>query len=88
MNNDLRVRRFTQEATAIFNFIESDIGRPLQNLVTNLSYAGMIADLTDVLDKLIAGWVNPICLASSLAVKPSSLTARKQSTLRGCTTAG
>ena len=53
VDNDLRVRRFTQEATAIINFIGSDIGRPLQHLVTNLSYDGMIADLTDVLDKLI-----------------------------------
>ena len=35
-------------------------------------------------DRLIAGWVKPICLANSVAVNPSSLTAKKQRTLRAC----
>jgi two-component system, chemotaxis family, CheB/CheR fusion protein len=53
VDNDLRVRRFTQEATAIVNLIQSDIGRPLQHVATNLAYDGMIADLEKVLKKLV-----------------------------------
>ena len=49
VDNDLRVRRFTPEATALVNLIPSDTGRPLRHVATNLSYDGMIADLKEVL---------------------------------------
>jgi two-component system CheB/CheR fusion protein len=52
VDNDLRVRRFTPEATAIVNLIPSDAGRPLRHVATNLSYDGVIADLKEVLRKL------------------------------------
>ncbi len=52
VDKNMRVRRFTLQATTIINLIQSDIGRPLQHLVTNLSYEGMISDLSDVLKKL------------------------------------
>jgi two-component system CheB/CheR fusion protein len=52
VDNDMRVRRFTSGATAIINLIQSDMGRPLQHVVTNLSYTGMIGDLGDVLKTL------------------------------------
>ena len=52
VDNNMRVRRFTVQATTIINLIQSDIGRPLQHLVTNLSYKGMIGDLEAVLKKL------------------------------------
>jgi len=52
VDNDLRVRRFTPEATSIVNLIQTDIGRPLQHVVTNLLYPDMIVDLTEVLKKL------------------------------------
>ena len=52
VDNDLRVRRFTPEATAIVNLIPSDTGRPLRHVATNLAYDGMIADLKAVLKKL------------------------------------
>jgi two-component system CheB/CheR fusion protein len=48
----MRVRRFTPEATNIVNLIQTDIGRPLQHVVTNLFYPDMITDLTEVLKKL------------------------------------
>ncbi len=52
VDNHMRIRRFTPEATAIINLIQADIGRPLQHVVTNLSYKGMITDLDDVLTHL------------------------------------
>lgn len=52
VDNDRHIRRFTQEATTMINLIETDIGRPLQHVVTNLTYDGIIADLTDVLNNL------------------------------------
>ncbi len=52
VDNDLRVRRYTQEATKIVNFIQTDIGRPLEHVVSNLSYAGVLSDLSEVLNKL------------------------------------
>jgi two-component system CheB/CheR fusion protein len=52
VDNDMRVRRFTSEATAIVNLIQTDIGRPLKHVATNLSYKGMINDLLEVLEKL------------------------------------
>ena len=52
VDNDMRVRRFTSAATAIVNLIQTDIGRPLKHVATNLSYQAMITDLTEVLEKL------------------------------------
>jgi two-component system CheB/CheR fusion protein len=52
VDNDMRVRRFTPGATAIVNLIPTDIGRPLQHVVANLSYNGLISDLGDVLKQL------------------------------------
>ena len=52
VDNDLRVRRFTHEATAIVNLIHSDVGRPLQHVVTNLADDGIMADLAEVLRTL------------------------------------
>ncbi|MHC1743128.1 MAG: CheR family methyltransferase [Syntrophobacteraceae bacterium] len=52
VDNGLRVKRFTREATAIINLISSDIGRPLQHVVTNLTYEHMARDLAAVLEKL------------------------------------
>lgn len=51
VDNDMRVRRFTSEATTIINLIQTDIGRPLQHVATNLSYDKMITDLSAVLEK-------------------------------------
>jgi two-component system CheB/CheR fusion protein len=53
VDNALRVRRFTQEATTIVNLIQSDIGRPLEHVKSNLVYDAMITDLQQVLETLI-----------------------------------
>lgn len=52
VDNDMRVRRFTPGATAIVNLIPTDIGRPLQHVVANLSYKGLTRDLGEVLKRL------------------------------------
>ncbi len=53
VDNDLRIRRFTFEATKIVNLIQTDIGRPLQHVVSNLTCENMIEDLETVLQHLI-----------------------------------
>jgi two-component system CheB/CheR fusion protein len=52
VDNHMRIRRFTPGATAIINLIQTDMGRPLQHVVTNLSYSAMMDDLGDVLKTL------------------------------------
>ncbi|MBI5193618.1 MAG: PAS domain-containing protein [Nitrospirae bacterium] len=53
VDNDLNVKRFTTQATKIIALRQSDIGRPLTDLVTNLEYAGMVEDIKDVIHTLI-----------------------------------
>ncbi|MFW6414896.1 MAG: CheR family methyltransferase [Thermodesulfobacteriota bacterium] len=52
VDNELRIKRFSQEATQIINLIESDVGRPLEHQVAKLEYGGMIQDLRQVLNNL------------------------------------
>ena len=52
VDNDMRIRRFTTEATTIVNLIHADIGRPLKHVVSNLDYDGMLLDLAQVLKSL------------------------------------
>ncbi|MBM9518457.1 PAS domain-containing protein [Desulforhopalus vacuolatus] len=50
----LRILRFTPMATHIINLIQSDVGRPLGHIVSNLvNYDGLMDDLQAVLDTLI-----------------------------------
>ena len=53
VDEKLRIKRFSREATRIINLIESDVGRPLEHQVTNLEYDGLIADMQQVLDQLV-----------------------------------
>jgi two-component system CheB/CheR fusion protein len=53
VDRELRILRFTPAATRIINFIQSDVGRPLGHLVSNLvDYDRLEADLHAVLDSL------------------------------------
>lgn len=52
VDNELKVRRFTEEAKRLVNLIESDVGRPLSHLVTNLAYDNLIEDVTAVPNSL------------------------------------
>ena len=52
LDTDLCLRRFTPEATELFNLIESDIGRPLMDVSSRLDDENVIEDMKDVLDTL------------------------------------
>src|SRR5208283_901276 len=53
LDNDLCIKRFTSNATNVFNLIQTDIGRPLGDLVTKLKYEDMIVDARQVLGDLV-----------------------------------
>lgn len=54
VDHKLCVMRFTPSITQIINFIQSDVGRPLRDIVSNLiNYTHLIPDIQSVLDSLI-----------------------------------
>jgi two-component system, chemotaxis family, CheB/CheR fusion protein len=55
VDHQLRVARFTPAATQVINFIQTDIGRPLEHMASNLvGYDTLVADIRAVLDSLTA----------------------------------
>lgn len=54
LNHKLDIKRFTPAATKIINLIQSDIGRPVSDIVSRLmNYQTLIQDIQKVLDTLI-----------------------------------
>lgn len=53
LDNDLCVRRFTNQITNIINLIAGDVGRPITDLVTGIHYASLAGDARKVLRTLI-----------------------------------
>ena len=53
LDNALRVRRFTEQATRIFKLIPGDIGRPLSDIVSSLDYPNLPQDAEAVLRTLV-----------------------------------
>ncbi len=53
VDNNILIRRFTDEATKIINLINSDLDRPLEHILTNLTYKNLKEDILDVLIKLV-----------------------------------
>jgi two-component system CheB/CheR fusion protein len=53
VDNDLLIKRFTPAATRVINLIQTDIGRPLHHLVSNLDYGHLVDDVQAVLSSLI-----------------------------------
>jgi two-component system, chemotaxis family, CheB/CheR fusion protein len=49
LDSMLRVRRFTPSASALFNFVATDLGRPLAHITHVLAYPNLIADAQSVL---------------------------------------
>lgn len=49
---DLKIKRFTPSISKIFNLIQTDVGRPLQHLTSNLISNSIIEDVKKVLEKL------------------------------------
>lgn len=52
LDNTLKVRRFTTQASKIINLIPGDIGRPITDLSSDLIYPELPADAHEVLRKL------------------------------------
>ena len=54
VDHQLRIRRFTPAATQVINLIQSDIGRPVEHIASNLvGYNSLVEDLQSVLETLI-----------------------------------
>ena len=52
LDNDLKVRRFTTEATKLIKLISGDVGRPITDLASDLLYPNLADDAREVLAKL------------------------------------
>lgn len=52
LDNDINVKRFTPKAADIFKLINSDIGRPISDIVHNLIYEDLVTDAKEVLKNL------------------------------------
>ncbi len=52
VDNELRIKRFSCEATRVVNLIDSDVGRPLKDQSTRLKQVNIIRDIKQVLDEL------------------------------------
>jgi chemotaxis methyl-accepting protein methylase/PAS domain-containing protein len=52
LDNDLKVRRFTTQATKIIKLIPGDVGRPITDLASDLLYPELTEDAREVLRKL------------------------------------
>jgi two-component system CheB/CheR fusion protein len=53
LDSDMKIKRFTPSMTKIINLIQSDVGRPVQDLSSNLIYEGIVEDAKKVLEKLL-----------------------------------
>lgn len=51
VNNELRLMKFSPGIVKQINLLESDIGRPLSNISTNIKFETILADVTQVLEK-------------------------------------
>lgn len=52
LDNELQVRRFTEQITRLIHLRESDIGRPLTDLASTLDYPDLVADARQTLRTL------------------------------------
>jgi two-component system CheB/CheR fusion protein len=52
LDKELKVRRFTTQATKIIQLIPGDVGRPITDLASGLLYPELAADAREVLQKL------------------------------------
>ncbi|PKM36242.1 MAG: chemotaxis protein CheB [Gammaproteobacteria bacterium HGW-Gammaproteobacteria-10] len=53
LDNALNIRRFTKHISRIFKLINSDVGRPLSDIVTDLDYPQLQEDAHEVLRTLV-----------------------------------
>ncbi|RZJ08533.1 MAG: PAS domain S-box protein, partial [Rubrivivax sp.] len=54
LDRQLRITRYTPSAVALFNLIATDVGRPLTDLKSELRYATLPGDASQVLETLVS----------------------------------
>jgi two-component system CheB/CheR fusion protein len=52
LDSEMKIKRFTTDITSVINLIQSDIGRPLGHIVTNLEDVDLVADAKKTLETL------------------------------------
>ena len=52
LDREMRIRRFTPAVQALFNFVPTDVGRPLAHITHQLDYPGLTDDARGVLTSL------------------------------------
>ena len=52
VDNTLNIRRFTEEATKLIQLIQSDLGRPLSDITSNIKYPELADDISQVIKKV------------------------------------
>ena len=52
LDRALRIRRYTPPVAEVFNFVATDVGRPLSHVTHRLDYPGLMDDLVAVLNTL------------------------------------
>ena len=53
LDEQLRIRRFTREATNLYRLLPSDVGRPLSDIKSNLESEALLAKALSVLESLV-----------------------------------
>jgi Methylase of chemotaxis methyl-accepting proteins len=53
VDKNIKIKRFTKETTKLINLIPSDVGRPLEDIVSNVEYDDLISDIKEVMDRVI-----------------------------------
>jgi two-component system CheB/CheR fusion protein len=53
LDNELKVRRFTPQASGIVNLIQTDVGRQITHFASNLKYEDLVKDVNEVLQTLV-----------------------------------
>jgi two-component system CheB/CheR fusion protein len=54
LDHDLRIKRFTTQATRVVSLIHTDIGRPMSDIASTLDYGSLMADAQEVIRTLTA----------------------------------
>lgn len=52
LDRNLYIQRFTPSVTDFVNLIQSDVGRPISHIVSNIEYDGLVDDAKEVLRRL------------------------------------
>jgi two-component system CheB/CheR fusion protein len=53
LDNRLRIKRFTSEATRVVNLIAGDVGRAITDITMKVDYEGIAQDVAEVLETLV-----------------------------------